>query len=100
MFSGLKMKYEQLMQINKETKNAVLKGKQITRFQSKILNHCISNRLKHPLLNSYFDNLAICRADLGGNDVGHNFGSTRRSVLLSPNTLPQLRECSYRSLCN
>ena len=44
-------------------------GKQVTRFQNKILNHYISNRLKHPLLNLYFDNLVIRDADFGGNDV-------------------------------
>ena len=66
----------------------MLEGKQVTRFQNKILYYCIFNRLKHPLLNSYFDNLVICHADLGGNNVGHNFDSTRRSVLLGPDTLP------------
>ena len=44
-------------------------GKQVTRFQNKILNHYISNRLKHPLLNLYFDNLVIRDSDFGGNDV-------------------------------
>ena len=51
-------------------------------------NHCTSNHLKCPLLNLYLDNLAIIHPGLGGNDVVHNFGSTKRSVLLGSSTLP------------
>ena len=59
----------------------------MARIQNKVSNHCISNHLKRPLLNLYLDNRAIIHPGLGGNDVVHNFGSTRRSVLLGPSTL-------------
>ena len=67
MLSGLKMEIGAANTINKQKMRCL--GKQVTRFQNKILNHYISNRLKHPLLNSYFDNLVIRDADFGGNDV-------------------------------
>ena len=57
MLSGLKMEIGAANTINKQKMRCL--DKQVTRFQNKILNHYISNRLKHPLLNSYFDNLSF-----------------------------------------
>ena len=93
MFSGLKMEI-QAANTKKQTKNAM----QITQIQNKMSNHCISNHLKRPLLNLYLDNFAIIHPGLDGNDVVHNFDSTKRSVLLDPSTLPRFCECSCSSL--
>ena len=57
MFSGLEIQIRAANTINKQKMWYL--GKQATQFQNKILNQCISNRLKHSLLNQYFDNLVI-----------------------------------------
>ena len=67
MFSGLEIQIRAANTINKQKMWYL--GKQATQFQNKILNQCISNRLKHSLLNQYFDNLVIRHVDFGGNDV-------------------------------
>ena len=49
MFSGLEIQIRAANTINKQKMWYL--GKQATQFQNKILNQCISNRLKHSLLN-------------------------------------------------
>ena len=97
MFSGLKMEIQAADK--KKTNKRKMRCFKVSKFKTKcqiIAFLTIWNALFWILLN--LDNFAIIHPGLDGNDVVHNFDSTKRSVLLDPSTLPWFCECSCGSL--